>query len=90
MDDTLIVAIFTVIDDVMTTLGHPTHSLAGASESDAAHGVPVTVAVVAACRLQNHPQRALCVLHGMHSLSGSLSLSRFMRGAASYGYCAAK
>ena len=45
MDDTLIVAIFTVIDDVMTTLGHRTHPLAQASDSEV-----LTVVVVAACQ----------------------------------------
>jgi len=74
MNDTLIVTIVTVIDDVMTTLGHRTHVLSHTSDSEV-----LTVATVAACQFQNHHQRALCVLRGMHYLSGSLSLSRFNR-----------
>lgn len=74
MNDTLIVAIFTVIDDVMTTLGHRTHPLAGASDSEV-----LTVATVAACQFQNHHERAVCVLRGMGYLSGRLSVSRFNR-----------
>ncbi len=68
MNDTLIVTIFTVIDDVMTTLDHRTHLRPHTSDSEV-----LTVATVAACQFQNHHQRALCVLHGIHSLSGSLS-----------------
>lgn len=74
MNDTLIVTIFTVLDDVMTILGHRTHPLAGASDSEV-----LTVATVAACQFQNHQQRALAVLRGMHYLSGALSFSRFNR-----------
>ena len=74
MNDTLIVPIFTVIDDVMRTLGHRTHVLAQTSDSEV-----LTVAVVAACQFGNHHERALCVLRGMHYLSGSLSLSRLDR-----------
>jgi len=74
MDSTMIVAIFTVIDDVMTTLDHRTHPLAGASDSEV-----LTVATVAACPFQNHHERAVCVLQGMGYLSGTLSVSRFNR-----------
>jgi len=74
MDSTMIVAIFTVIDDVMTTLDHRTHPLAGASDSEV-----LTVAKVAACFFQNHHERAVCVLQGMGYLSGTLSVSRFNR-----------
>ena len=74
MNDTLIVTIFTVIDDVMATLGHRTHVLAHSGDSEV-----LTVATVAACYFQNHHQRALSVLRGLHYLSGSLSLSRFNR-----------
>lgn len=74
MDDTVIVTIFTVIDDVMTAASHRTHPLAHASDSEV-----LTVAVVAACQFANHHERALGVMHGMRYLSGSLSLSRFNR-----------
>jgi hypothetical protein len=74
MDDALIVAIFTVIDDVMASVGHRTHALAQTSDSEV-----LTVAVIAACQFQNHQQRALCVMRGMRYLSGALSFSRFNR-----------
>lgn len=45
MNDTLIATIFTVIDDVMTTIGHRTHLLAKTSDSEV-----LTVATVAACQ----------------------------------------
>ena len=71
MDDALIVAIFTVIDDVMQTVGHQTHPLAGVSDSE--------VLTVAACQFGNNHERTLGVMHGMHYLSGRLSRSRFNR-----------
>jgi len=74
MDDALIVAIFTVIDDVMHTFGHRTHVLAHASDREV-----LTVAVVAACQFANNHERTLGVMHGMHYLSGARSLSRFNR-----------
>jgi len=74
MNSIMIVAVFVVIDDVMTVLGHRTHPLAGASDSEV-----LTVATVAACQFQNHHERALCVLRGMGYLSGTLSVSRFNR-----------
>jgi len=74
MDDALIVAMFTVIDDVMRTLGHQTHPLAGASDREV-----LTVAVVAACQFANNHERTLGVMQGMHYLSGALSRSRFNR-----------
>ncbi len=74
MNDDVIVPIFVVIDEVMRTFGHRTHPQAGASDSEV-----LTVAVVAACQFQNHHERTLCVMRGMHYLSGSLSISRFNR-----------
>jgi len=43
MDDTLIVAIYVVIDDTMTALGHHSHCLAGLSDAEV-----LTIAVLAA------------------------------------------
>jgi DDE family transposase len=74
MNDTMIVTVFVVIDDVMRALGHRTHPLAGASDAEV-----LTVATIAACQFQNHHERALCVMRGMGYLSGPLSLSRFNR-----------
>ncbi|MDQ2785605.1 MAG: hypothetical protein M3Y58_11465 [Chloroflexota bacterium] len=79
MNDTLIVTVSVVLDDVLRAFDHQTHPQAGASDSDAAQRAPVTVAVVAACQFQNHQERALQVLSGQGYLSGSLSVSRFNR-----------
>ena len=49
MDDTLIVAIYVVIDDTMTTLGHHRHCLAGLSDAEV-----LTIAVLAARYYGNH------------------------------------
>src|SRR3954471_20406538 len=76
MNDDVIVPIFVVIDDVMSALGHRTHPQAGASDSEV-----LTVATVAACRFQNHHERALCVLRALGYLSAPLSVSRFNRRA---------
>ncbi len=74
MDDTCIIAIFTVIDDVMTQLGHRDHCLARTSDSEV-----LCVAVVAARYFQNHHERTLSVLKLGRYLSGPLSISRFNR-----------
>lgn len=74
MNDTLIVTAFVVIDDAMQALGHRTHALAEASDSEV-----LTVAVAAAAQFQNHQERALCVLRALGYLSGPLSVSRFNR-----------
>jgi len=74
MNDTLIVTIFVLIDEVMQTLDHHTHPQAGASDSEV-----LTVAVVAACQCQNHHERTLCMMRALHYLSGDLSTSRFNR-----------
>lgn len=74
MNDTLIVTVFVVLDDAMQALGHQTHTLAEASDSEV-----LTVAVVAAAQFQNHHERALCVLRALGYLSGPLSVSRFNR-----------
>lgn len=74
MDDTLIVTTFVLLDDLMQGHGHRTDLRAAASDSEV-----LTVAVIAAAQFANHHERALCVLRGMHYLSGSLSLSRFNR-----------
>lgn len=74
MNDTLIVTVFVVIDDAMQALGHRTHALAEASDSEV-----LTVAVVAAARFQNHHERTLAMLHALGYLSGPLSVSRFNR-----------
>lgn len=76
MNDTMIVAVYVVLDDVLRLLGHRTHALAAVSDAEV-----LTVAVVAAGQFHNHHERALCVLQGMGYLSGKLSVSRFNRRA---------
>ncbi len=74
MNATVIVAIYVVIDDMMTHLGHHSHSLARVSDAEI-----LTVAVVAAAFCQNHQTRALRLLSALGYLSGPLSISRFNR-----------
>jgi len=74
MNDTLIVTTFVLLDDLMQGHGHRTDVRAVTSDSEV-----LTVAVIAAAQFANHHERALCVLRGMHYLSGPLSLSRFNR-----------
>lgn len=74
MDDTQIIAIFVVIDDVLRQCGHKQHCLAQASDAEV-----LTVAVVAARYFQNHHARALEVMTRLRYLSGPLSASRFNR-----------
>ncbi len=74
MDDTRIIATFVIIADVLAALGHRDHSLAQASDAEV-----LLVAVSAALYFQNHHERALSVLKGLHYLSGPLSISRFNR-----------
>ena len=74
MDATWIVTVFEVIDTTMETLGHHSHVLTKAPDSEV-----LTVAVVAAKYFQNHHERALAVLQALSYLSGPLSTSRFNR-----------
>jgi hypothetical protein len=74
MNDTLIVTVYVVLDDLLRAMGHRTDVRAQTSDSEV-----LTVGVIAACQFQNHHERALCVLRAMGYLSGPLSLSRFNR-----------
>lgn len=76
MDDTTIVAVYVVLDDILRAVGHRSHPLAGVTDAEV-----LTVAVVAACRFQNHHERALGMMHALGYLSASLSISRFNRRA---------
>jgi Transposase DDE domain len=76
MNDTLIVTVYVVIDDLMRALGHRSHPQARTSDAEV-----LTVAVMAACHFQNHHERALCVMRALGYLSGPLSVSRFNRRA---------
>jgi len=74
MDDLWIITSFVIIDDLMKHLDHHSQPLAQVSDAEV-----LTVAVVAAKYFQNHHERALCLMRGMVSLSGRLSISRFNR-----------
>lgn len=74
MNDTRIVTIYVILDDLLRALGHRTDPRARTSDSEV-----LTVGVVAACQFANHHERALCILRGMGYLSGPLSISRFNR-----------
>lgn len=78
MNETLIVTVFVVIDDIMQAAGHQTHTLARVSDAEV-----LTVAVVAAAAFGNHHARALLLLRRLllrlGYLSGRLSVSRFNR-----------
>lgn len=76
MNDTLIVTVFVVIDDVMRACGHRSHPQARTSDAEV-----LTVAVMAACHFQNHHERAVCVMRALGYLSGPLSVWRFNRRA---------
>lgn len=76
MDDTTIVAVYVILDDLLRAVEHRSHPLAGVTDAEV-----LTVAVVAACRFQNHHERALCVLRGMGYIPRALSVSRFNRRA---------
>ncbi len=74
MNDSLIVTIYVVLDDLLRAMGHRTDCRARTSDSEV-----LTVGVIAACQFQNHHERALCILRALGYLSGPLSVSRFNR-----------
>jgi hypothetical protein len=74
MNDTLIVTVYVILDDLLRAMEHRTDCRARTSDSEV-----LTVGVIAACQFQNHHERALYVLRGMGYLSGPLSISRFNR-----------
>jgi len=74
MNDTLIVTVYVVLDDLLRAMDHRTDGRAKTSDSEV-----LTVGVIAACQFQNHHERALCILRALGYLSGPLSVSRFNR-----------
>jgi len=74
MNDTLIVTVYAVLDDLLRAMRHRTDPRARTSDAEV-----LTVGVIAACQFANHHERALCILKGMGYLSGALSISRFNR-----------
>ncbi len=74
MNDTLIVTVYVILDDLLRAMDHRTDCRAQTSDSEV-----LTVGVIAACQFQNHHERALCILRALGYLSGPLSVSRFNR-----------
>jgi len=74
MNETTIVTVYVVIDDVLKLAQHRSHSLSRLSDAEV-----LMVAVSAALYFHNHQERTLYVLERMGYLSGHLSISRFNR-----------
>ena len=74
MDDHFIVTTFTVIDDLMTEIGHHTHTLATVSDAEI-----LTVAISASKYFKGHFETALNVMKQTHWIKPNLSISRFNR-----------
>ncbi len=60
MNDTLIVTVSVVLDDVLRVMGQRTDCRARTSDSEV-----LTVGVIAACQFQNHHERAVCILRAL-------------------------
>jgi hypothetical protein len=74
MNDTLIVTVYVVLDDLLRAMGHRTDPRAQTSDSEV-----LMIGVIAACQFANHHERTLCILRALGYLSGPLSISRFNR-----------
>ncbi|MGQ9554722.1 MAG: hypothetical protein ACUVWR_11475 [Anaerolineae bacterium] len=61
MNDTLIVTVYVITDDVLKASGHKDHVLAEVSDAEV-----LTIAVVASMYCHNHHERALFVLKGQY------------------------
>ena len=81
MNDTLIVTVFVVIDEMLQAFNHHDHPLTQVPDAEV-----LTVAVVAAAAFQNHHERALQMLLRLGYLSGRLSVSRFNRRLHALGW----
>jgi hypothetical protein len=81
MNDTLIVTVFVVIDELLQAFDHHDHPLTHVPDAEV-----LTVAVVAAAAFQNHHERALQMLLRLGYLSGHLSVSRFNRRLHALGW----
>jgi hypothetical protein len=81
MNETLIVTIFVVIDELLQAYDHVDHPLSQVPDAEV-----LTVAVVAAAAFQNHHERALQILLRLGYLSGHLSVSRFNRRLHALGW----
>lgn len=74
MDADWIITAFVLIDTLMDRLGHQTDCRAQVADSEV-----ILIAVVAAKYFQNHHERAVCIMRGMHYVTGRLDVTRFNR-----------
>lgn len=74
MDADWIITTFVLTDTLMERLGHRSDVRAKVADSEI-----ILTAVVAAKYFQNHHERAVCVMRGLHYVSGPLDVSRFNR-----------
>jgi hypothetical protein len=72
MNETVIIATYVVIDEVLEQAGQQTHWLSQVSDAEV-----LTVAVVAALYFHNHQERALCMMRLSGYIPGQLSISRY-------------
>lgn len=73
MDDSFIIAAYSILADTMKELGHDSHCLARVTDPEI-----LTVAVVAAKYFHNHQERALCLMIQLGYIR-ALSVSRYNR-----------
>jgi hypothetical protein len=73
MNDTYIVTVYVMIDDLLKAMRHETDHRAQRSDAEI-----LTMAIVAAQAFQNHLERALCLLERLGYI-GRLRISRFNR-----------
>ncbi|HVG01211.1 MAG TPA: IS982 family transposase, partial [Chloroflexia bacterium] len=76
MDDSKIITVYCIKDDVMAKLGYHNHSHTLAQVSDAE---VLAVAVVPAMHFQNHHKGALQMMEKLRYITKPLSVSRFNR-----------
>src|SRR5579859_2770692 len=74
MNETVIIATYVVIDEVLQHAGEHRHPLSQVSDAEV-----LTIAVVAALYFHNHQERALCMMRACGYIPGRLSISRYNR-----------
>lgn len=74
MNETVIIATYAVINEVLQQAGQTDHRLSQVSDAEV-----LTITVVAALYLHNHQERALCMMRLSGYVPGQLSVSRYNR-----------
>jgi hypothetical protein len=74
MDDIKIITVYSIIEDIMSSVGHKSHYHAQVSDAEV-----LMMAVVAAMYFQNHHERTLFVMKAMRYITKPISISRFSR-----------